>query len=137
MITPSPDAARHLLGWFALAAVAVLNGVVRQGSYGRIMPELAAHQLSTLTGMLATGAVAWLLSRRWPLESTRDAWLVGCGWLLVTVAFEFGFGHYVAGHSWERLLQDYDLVQGRVWPVFLLWLLLMPYLFRRLGRPKA
>jgi len=134
MIGPSSTLARHFLAWFVLVAVAVLNGVIRQGSYGKVVPELAAHQVSTLTGMLATGIVGWMLSRRWPLGSARQAWLVGCGWLLLTVLFEFGFGHYVAGHSWARLLQDYNVLQGRVWSLFLLWLLLMPYLFYRLGR---
>ncbi|HSD70046.1 MAG TPA: hypothetical protein VLB07_10855 [Woeseiaceae bacterium] len=137
MIGPSSALARHLLAWFLLAAVAVLNGVTRQGSYGKVLPELAAHQVSTLTGMIATGFVGWVLSRRWPLDSARQAWLVGCGWLTLTVLFEFGFGHYVAGHTWQRLLQDYDLLQGRVWSMFLIWLLLMPYLFHRLARPAA
>jgi len=39
----------------------------------------------------------------------------------MTVAFEFLFGHYVMGHSWHRLLQDYDLHQGRVWVLVLAW----------------
>ena len=134
MIGPSSALARHLLAWFVLVAVAVLNGIIRQGGYSKVLPELAAHQVSTVTGMLVTGIVGWMLSRRWPLDSARQAWLVGCGWLLLTVLFEFGFGHYVAGHSWARLLQDYNVLQGRVWSLFLLWLLLMPYLFYRLGR---
>jgi len=78
-----------------------------------------------------------MLSRRWPLESARRAWLVGFAWLIFTVVFEFGFGHYVAGHPWERLMQDYNLVQGRVWSLFLSWLVLMPYLFYRMGRQPA
>ena len=52
--------------------------------------------------------------------------------LAMTVAFEFLFGHYVAGHSWDRLLHDYNLFAGRVWVVVLVWVTVAPYLFFRL-----
>ena len=47
------------------------------------------------------------------------------------MAFEFMFGRFVMGHPWSRLLQDYNLLQGRVWVVFLAWLALAPYVFHR------
>lgn len=40
--------------------------------------------------------------------------------------FELGFGHWVAGHPWQRLLADYDLAAGRVWALVLLWVALTP-----------
>jgi hypothetical protein len=128
---------KHLLSWLLLALVAVLNGVVRQGGYAKVLSELSAHQVSTVTGIVATGAVGWLVGRRWPLETANQAWLVGCAWLVFTIAFEFGFGHYVAGHSWQRLLGDYQLLNGRVWSLFLLWVTLMPYLYYRLAKRRA
>ena len=33
--------------------------------------------------------------------------------------FELGFGHWVAGHPWSRLLADYDLLAGRIWVLVL------------------
>jgi apolipoprotein N-acyltransferase len=59
---------------------------------------------------------------------------VGLAWLALTVAFEFGFGHYAAGHSWSELLADYDPTSGRVWILIPLWVALAPYLFYRLER---
>jgi hypothetical protein len=44
---------------------------------------------------------------------------VGAAWLLGAITFEFGFGHYVDGLSWTRLLSDYDLTEGRL--LLLLW----------------
>lgn len=123
----------HLLSWFLLAIVAIANGVIRQCTYGKSMPDLAAHQVSTVTGILATGLVAWLLSRIWPLESTAQAWTVGLCWLLFTISFEFVFGRFIAGHSWQRLLADYNILQGRVWSLFLIGITVMPYLFYRFG----
>jgi hypothetical protein len=61
---------------------------------------------------------------RWRPVSGRQAIAVGLIWLVMTVAFEFVFGHYVAGHSWERLLYDYDLPAGRLWSLVLAWIAL-------------
>lgn len=123
---------RYLLCWVILAVIAIANGTLRQFTYGRHLPELAAHQISTLTGILLTGGAVWLLSRFWPLGSAKEAWIVGACWLLMTLAFEFGFGHYVAGHSWSRLFADYNLLEGRVWTLFLVWIAVLPYLTWRL-----
>jgi len=116
----------YLLVWLLLAVVATANGVIREATYGKAMPDLAAHQLSTVTAILASGFVVWACNRFWPIESSAQAMLIGALWLMMTVAFEFGFGHYVAGHSWEHLLGDYNLLQGRVWSLFLIWIVVLP-----------
>ena len=123
---------RYLFFWLVLAVIAVVNGTLRQFVYGPLMPELAAHQLSTVTGILFTGSTVWLLDRYWPIGSAKAAWIIGGCWLLMTIAFEFGFGHYVAGHSWSRLLADYNILEGRVWSLFLAWIGVMPWVIWRL-----
>lgn len=126
--------ARYLLFWPALAVIAIINGTLRQFTYGRHMTELAAHQLSTVTGILLTGVAVWTLNRAWPIGSAKAAWTIGACWLLMTVVFEFGFGRYVAGHSWSRLLADFNLLDGRVWSLFLAWIAVLPYVIWRTGK---
>lgn len=41
-------------------------------------------------------------------------------WMILTVVFEFSFGHYVVGGSWSKLLSDYNILDGRVWSLFIL-----------------
>lgn len=122
---------RYLFAWFAMLLVSVLNGTVRDFTYGRHMPELLAHQLSTLIGIVLLGAVIRLYMHRWPFASARQALKVGLFWMSLTVAFEFLFFHYVGGHSWDGLLANYDLSAGRLWPLVLLWVAFAPYLFHR------
>lgn len=119
--------AKYLLVWLLLAVVAITNGIIRQSTYGKAVSDLAAHQISTATAILAFGAVVWLVNRAWPIESVTQAWAIGGCWLIMTIAFEFGFGHYVAGHSWDRLLADYNIVTGRVWALFLVWVAILPW----------
>lgn len=125
--------AKYILVWFLLAIVAVTNGVVRQSTYGRSVSELAAHQISTVTAMLASGIVVWVANRYWPFETATQAGIIGLLWLAMTIAFEFGFGHYLAGHSWDHLLADYNIVNGRVWALFLVWVAILPYLIYKLA----
>lgn len=128
---------RYLGLWFLLALLAIGNGVLREATYGNSVSELAAHQISTFTGMVLAGLLVWRFSRIWRLESTSQALVIGFLWVVQTLSFEFAFGHYVAGHSWERLVQDYDVLQGRLWPVFLLWLFLLPTLFYGLEQRRS
>lgn len=122
---------RYILFWFILMIIGILNGILREMTYGPFLSDLTAHQLSTVTGILFTGLCTWFLWKRRPLESTRQAWIVGTLWFLLTIGFEFGFGHFVMGHPWERLFADYNILNGRVWSIFLVWIWIMPALFFR------
>ncbi|MGQ9625254.1 MAG: hypothetical protein ACUVT9_07815 [Candidatus Bathycorpusculaceae bacterium] len=46
--------------------------------------------------------------------------------------FEFIAGHYVFGNSWEKLLADYNLLEGRLWSLVLLTILIAPYIANKL-----
>jgi hypothetical protein len=55
--------------------------------------------------------------------------------VLLTVAFEFGFGHWVDGKTWAELLENYDLTSGHLFALVLLWVGAGPALVRALRRP--
>jgi hypothetical protein len=123
---------RYLLAWVPMLVIAIANGALRESTYGKAMPELRAHQLSTLIGSVVMGLFIWVVVRVWPPASGRQALAIGLIWLALTVAFEFVFGRLVVHRSWPELLHDYNLVAGRVWVVFLLWLAVAPFVFFRL-----
>ncbi len=117
-----------------MVVIAFLNGALRALTFGRRLTELRAHQLSTLIGIILLGAYIWAVTVVRPISSPRQALAVGLAWMSLTVAFEFVVMHYIAGHSWRRLLDDYNVLQGRVWPVFLLWIAAAPYVFFKIRR---
>jgi hypothetical protein len=47
-------------------------------------------------------------------DSARRALAVGALWVALTLAFEFGSGWY-AGKPWSVMLEDYDVIRGRLW----------------------
>jgi hypothetical protein len=126
---------KYFLAWFPMVLIGILNGVFRQAGYARFMGELTAHQVSTFTGVALVGLYVWFTASRWPIESAGQALLIGGMWLTLTVGFEFLFGHFVMGHSWSRLFHDYNLLKGRLWSLFLIWVAVSPCVFFKiLGR---
>jgi hypothetical protein len=106
---------RWMSAWLGAAALGVANGASREAFYADATGDEAAHLISTGTLLALLGGYMSLLQRRWPLSSRREALSVGAAWAAMTVAFEFGFGHWVAGDSWSALLENYDVTTGKIW----------------------
>ena len=101
--------------WLGMLALAFANGTARAVGYQPVVGETAARQIATGTLLGLLGGYVWVVHRRAPLPDTATATAVGGVWALLTLGFEFGFGHYVVGTSWADLLADYDVSRGRIW----------------------
>ena len=117
---------RAIALWFGLAALAVLNGAVRDAWLAPRWGETVGRAVSTLT-LSALIALVTLLTIGWIGPSTTgEAIRVGVLWLALTLGFEFLVGHWVFRRSWAALFADYDLRRGRIWVLVLLVTLLAP-----------
>jgi len=114
-----------------MVVVALLNATVREVFVTPRVGEYRAHVVSTGSLLAALGVVVSLFFRRVGPHTDGERWAIGALWAGLTVAFELGFGHYVAGDSWASLLSQYDVRAGRVWALVPLFLLVAP---RLLGR---
>lgn len=127
-----PD--KYLATWFVMLLVSIANGALRDFTYGKHMADLAAHQLSTVSGVILLGAVIWGFVCLFPPSSGKEAIFIGALWMVLTIAFEFLFFHFVEGCSWSQLLANYNIFKGRVWVVVLVWVAIAPCIFYRLHR---
>lgn len=118
---------RYTIAWIGLAIIGIINGVIREVGYGKFLGELLAHQVSSVTGIILFGLFTWCLTLRWRMQSSGQAFTIGIIWLALTIAFEFLFGHYVMKHPWSRLFHDYNILEGRVWILVLVWITIAPY----------
>jgi len=125
---------RYIFAWAVMLIIAVANGALREFTFSKTMSELHAHQLSTLIGSVLIGLFIRFVIRSWPPASQRRALLIGLVWLVLTVAFEFFMGLVLAGKPLANVLHDYNLLAGRLWALFLLWIFLAPWVFYRLSR---
>ena len=117
--------------WILFIPVAILNAGVRETFIAPAVGDTAAHVVSTvLTAIPAFSLVIWAyFTYVAEPHSRRELAYIGLMWLLLTPLFEFGFGHYVMGHSWMTLLGDYNVFAGRVWILVPIWLAIAPLLF--------
>jgi len=119
---------RGVLIWCALLVIASLNGAAREAV---LIPRLGAVggraasslTLSAFIVILTWTSIGWIAPR-----SAQQAWAVGVVWVLLTLAFEFLAGHYLFHNPWDRLLEDYNVLRGRIWIVVLITTLLSPRL---------
>ncbi|MBI2486259.1 MAG: hypothetical protein HYW01_04730 [Deltaproteobacteria bacterium] len=114
--------------WILLVLLAILNGGVREKL---LVPHLGQQWAHPVSGLLVSIIIFVITLGVFPIlgiNSSYQAWLVGGIWLLLTVAFEFLFGHFVMGESLSKLLEAYDVLKGSLWLVVLVTTLISPYL---------
>ena len=118
--------------WGLLLVLAVMNGGVRDTWLSPRLGDTAGRALITVLLSLLILLATWTTIRWIGPRTAGQALTVGAVWLLLTVAFEFGVGHYAFGKSWSELLADYDVSRGRIWILVLVVTLLAPAMTARL-----
>jgi hypothetical protein len=123
---------RVIATWCVLLGVAVVNGGFREAWLVPSLGAAPAHVISTvmLCGLIAM--TAWLALPAIGIVSSRQAWAAGAAWALLTLAFEFVGGHYLFGTPWTVLLADWNVVEGRIWPMVIVTTLGAPLMALRL-----
>ena len=115
-----------LLGLIIVAEIA--NGTVRALAIAPLVGDFTARQIGTVSGCVLIGLIAWFGSPWLNAVSRRAQWAVGMLWLTLMMGFEVAFGRWVAGASWQQLAADYNLAQGGLLGLGMLWLLCAPRL---------
>lgn len=105
--------------WISLSVLAVLNGITRNYLITPVTGEHGGHVISTVILCVVIFFVAWLVIGWIRPGDPGEARVIGLLWVLMTLAFEFLAGHYLFGHSWNRLVADYNMARGRVWTLVL------------------
>jgi hypothetical protein len=131
---------KYVVAWLPGVLIAIANGIIRQFVYRAYLDELPAHQVSVVSFIVLFGLYVWFIIPWLRLTTAVEAIRVGLVWFGLTVLFEFVFGHFVMGHPWSALLHDYNVLEGRLWVVVLLWTTIAPlvvYRLRTRNRPPG
>lgn len=117
---------RTLTVWVGILAIAFANGALRELV---LVPRFGAMRGGQISVVILSGAVAgvtWYAIGWLRPITAADALRIGATWAALTLAFEFGAGHYLFAKPWDLLLADYRIWEGRLWIVVLLTTLLAP-----------
>ena len=121
--------------WFVFLVIAFGVGAVREGVMRPRNGKPKAHVIATLIAVSLMMLVIYVFIQRVHEScSMTELILIGVLWLIMTVAFEFGFFHYVMGKPWEALLADYNVLRGRIWVLVLATVVLGPIIVGTLMR---
>ena len=119
--------AKSFAWWVVLLAAMTVNGFFRVLVLQPYLGEHHARQVSSVLGACLVVSLAGVFVRRLREPASGPLVRTGILWGVLTLAFEFGFGHYVSGLGWDVLLADYDLRAGRLWPLVLLATVTSPW----------
>lgn len=119
---------KALLIWFVILVVAFANGALRELVLVPRLGQPAAQLCSGALLCMGVGLIAFAaLPTLGPLTRCR-AWAIGVFWLVMTLAFEFGFGSWVQHKPLSELLRAYTFAGGNLWPLVLLTIVCAPWL---------
>jgi hypothetical protein len=132
-MTKKTEVISALGAWFVILITAILNGAFREAVITPGTGPAAAHIISTVILICMICVITYLYVKMIRVQGpTINLFTIGLVWMLMTVAFEFIFGHYVMGHPFEKLIEDYNIFKGRMWILVLLTLLFAPSIIRML-----
>ena len=127
-----------LLTWVLVALCAITNGAFRAFVLQPVFGETVARMISCFMLITILLLISYYSLDRTKLRfSDEELLVIGAMWLALTLLFEFGWGHFVIGRSWDELLVDYDILKGRLWVLVLMFTLLAPLITGRSLRKDA
>lgn len=113
--------------WLLIVIAAIINGVIREklivpmSSIETALP-LSGITLSIIIFLISLASVSFIGA----IES-KTFLAIGIFWVLLTLSFEFLFGHYVVGKSWKEIMLVFNMQKGDLFIVVLFVTALSPW----------
>lgn len=119
---------KALAVWLLILVCAVVNGAFRESVLVPRFGSLPAFVVSGVLLLLCIVAVSTALVPWFGRLLVSGYLLIGILWLILTLVFEFGFGHFLQHKTWPQLLKAYTFQEGNLWPLVLIVTTLAPLL---------
>lgn len=120
--------------WLIFAVITVFFGAFREVVFipaTGLNGNLARALLLPLAFLYIIGITYIFLKNTKTSFGSGDLIRIGILWLVLTILFEFSFGGLVMEHPIEKLLADYNILEGKTWGLFLICLLIAPYIVNK------
>ena len=125
---------KSLLVWLCFIPVAILNGGLREYGLTEAIGAEWALPVSGITLSVCIFLITWLLLPRMIKAFTsQESWLIGTGWALLTITFEFATG-LAGGSTVSELLAAYNPLTGNLWLLVLTTTLLSPIIVKHIHK---
>lgn len=129
-------AVKSIAVWLVIVIAAIFNGAIREKL---LIPFIGSDISLPLSGITLSALVFIITYVAIPFFGNVKSGvylLIGAFWILLTLAFEYLFGHYVMGTPWHEINQVFTLLNGNLFIIVLIVTALSPWAAARL-RGKA
>lgn len=126
--------------WLLIVVIAIVNGVLREILIAPMVGIEAALPVSGITLSAAIFLFSLMTVSFIGALETKTYLFIGMYWVLLTLSFEFIFGHYVVGKSWDEIMQVFNIQKGNLFIVVLFVTAFSPWLsalIRGVGEQKT
>ncbi len=113
--------------WLLIVIAAIINGVIREKLIVPMAGIETALPLSGITLSIIIFLISLISISFIGAMETKTFLAIGVLWVLLTLSFEFLFGHYVVGKSWKEIMQVFNMQKGDLFIVVLFVTALSPW----------
>lgn len=113
--------------WLLIVIAAIINGAIREKL---LTPLIGAHLSLPISGITLSVLVFVITYFALPLLGNAKSKVyitIGLFWIILTLAFEYLFGHYVMGTPWHEINHVFELQNGNLFTVVLIVTALSPW----------
>ncbi len=119
--------------WILIVIAESIHGTIRQIFIAPMIGDMLSRQVGVFVGSAIILLISWLSARWLDAKTLKNQLQVGALWVVLIVVFEVGLGTAL-GYTRERILSDYNLAQGGLMGLGLLFMLLAPALGAKLRK---
>jgi hypothetical protein len=119
--------------WVLIVIAESIHGTIRQLFIAPMIGDMLSRQVGVFVGSAIILLISWLSARWLGAKTLKNQLQVGALWVVLIVVFEVGLGT-AFGYTRERILSDYNLAQGGLMGLGLLFMLLAPALGAKLRK---
>lgn len=113
--------------WILIVIAESIHGTIRQIFIAPMIGDMLSRQVGVFVGSAIILLISWLSARWLGAKTLKNQLQVGALWVVLIVVFEVSLGTAL-GYTRERILSDYNLAQGGLMGLGLLFMLLAPAL---------
>lgn len=119
--------------WLFILPIAFINGIIRVAFLNLYFGERLGHILSTFLLVIAVVLVVCFFNGKIENRTNKDLMIIGILLVFFTIVFEFSLG-FSTGKTWQFMLEDYNLLKGRIWLLVLLAEFLSPLILKSIRK---
>ena len=123
---------KSLAVWLLIFVAAVLNGVIRDKLLTPLIGSSVSLPLSGIILSVLVLVITYLCVQFFGEVKIETYFFIGLFWVLLTLIFEYLFGHYIVGKPWQEINQVFNIFKGDLFIIVLIVSAVSPWLTAKL-----